>query len=362
MANELITKIKVKLQVKDRFLACIAMMIKWVEDNSIPTAGVTNTTLHYNPNWFFSLSLNEQVGLIAHECMHIALQHPARCFNGKFNTEMYNVAGDMVINRELSNNDYELPPNGLKCPYQFKDMCTEEIYKELVNQGKTPYNPLADLLPPDKEETNELKKILSNALISSKLSNSPSLRSAELQRTIQETFKPKLPWNVLLFRYLNGYKKEDYSWRLPNRRYLDIGYLPSICNTEVLTRINVYMDISGSVDNVLLDKFISELHYCYSTLKPEEIRLNYFSININYTEVITNDWKKYQGYISSDGGTSIKKVIEDINKYKACINIIFTDGMFKTKYIDDSKYPILWVIFDNKNFKPSKGKVIEINT
>lgn len=349
-----ITKIKVKLQIKDRFLACIAMMIDWVPDTSISTASVSNTKLYYNPSWFGNLSIDEQVGLIAHECMHIALQHPTRCYSGNFHQPTYNMCADMVINRELIHNKYELPPGGVTCPPMYNNLCTEEIYKELEQIDD--YE--SDLVKPSKEEDRELKKIMSSALMGSK--GSYSLKNSEIQRSLESLFKPKLPWTVLLHRYVNGYIREDYLYKKPNRRYLDIAYLPSINDTDSLTRINVYIDVSGSIDNTLVNKFLSEVKGIFNNYKPEEIRINLFSIHIDKTVSITSEWKDIE--VTSGGGTKIIDVIDDINKYRACISIIFTDGEFNPSYISNSKYPILWVIHDNsREFKPSKGKVIEID-
>mgnify|MGYP002624960980 CR=1 FL=1 len=77
MAELDLAKLKVKLHLKDPFLGCIAMQVKWKETNT-GTASTTGGTIYYSPSFFEDYDTAEQVAIIAHECMHIALQHTTR--------------------------------------------------------------------------------------------------------------------------------------------------------------------------------------------------------------------------------------------------------------------------------------------
>lgn len=377
MAKLDIAKIKVKLQLKDRFLACIAMMLKWRECTKIHTLATDGIHLLYNPSFFESLSSDEQVGIVAHECMHVALQHPVRCKELGLKHKLYNVCADYVVNDELEKYGYTIPKGGLKCPTVFKGLATEEIYKKMDKSGiSNDIDPEHEDITPeangenkDKEKKtikrlelvkNNIKKILTQAKMLAAGSGSGfSDKNDEFNRLYNELIKPKLPWERILYNYVNGTVQDDFSWRRPNRRYAEIGYLPSISNTDSLTKACVYIDVSGSVDDDLLNKFISEIKKLHNNLHLESIKIGFFSTSIKTSVTMEDTWKPIPNIVSG-GGTRIDPVIEDINNTKPVVAVVLTDGYFDERPINDLKYPVIWCIYDNDNFSPSRGKVIEI--
>lgn len=373
MVDERITKAKIKLGLEDRFLGALAMMLEWREDNNIETMGTNGKEFIYNKDFLDKLQFKELLGVMAHECMHVALAHNIRCYNGRFEPGLYNIAGDYAINQVLVEHNFTLPEGAL-ISREFSGLCTEEIYAILEknnnnnqtsgrgsNKGKggRKYPMQGDILKPESEEDAE--KVKRN-IITAKLSSSDkdfSCASAEFQRNYTDITNPKLPWNVILRRYVNATVNDDYSWRKPNRRFQDV-YLPSLCDGDALTKLNVYMDVSGSVDEKTIGKFLTEIKGFYDNLNIEVLTINTFSTRLNQKIVMTDSWKPVDKNLESFGGTCIGPVIENINDTKAVVNIIFTDGYFNEEPIKESKYPIIWVIYDNHNFDPAKGKVVEI--
>lgn len=374
MVDERITKAKIKLGLEDRFLGALAMMLEWRENNNIDTMGTNGKEFIYNKDFLDKLEFKELLGVMAHECMHVALAHNIRCYNGKFEPELYNIAGDYAINQTLVEHNFTLPEGAL-ISREFSGLCTEEIYAILEknnnnnnqnssrgnNRSKNSrkYPMQGDILKPESDA--EIEKVKRN-IITAKLSSSDkdfSCASAEFQRNYTDITNPKLPWNVILRRYVNATVNDDYSWKRPNRRFQDV-YLPSLCDGDALTKLNVYMDVSGSVDDKTISKFLTEIKGFYDNLAIELLTINTFSTRLNQKIVMTDSWKPVDKNLESFGGTCIGPVIEDINNTKAIVNIIFTDGYFDEDPIQQSKYPIIWVIYDNNNFKPVKGKVVEI--
>ena len=373
MVDERITKAKIKLGLEDRFLGALAMMLEWREDNNIETMGTNGKEFIYNKDFLDKLQFKELLGVMAHECMHVALAHNIRCYNGRFEPWLYNIAGDYAINQVLVEHNFTLPEGAL-ISREFSGLCTEEIYAILEKnnnnnqtsgrgnskgKGGKKYPMQGDILKPESEEDAE--KVKRN-IITAKLSSSDkdfSCASAEFQRNYTDITNPKLPWNVILRRYVNATVNDDYSWRKPNRRFQDV-YLPSLCDGDALTKLNVYMDVSGSVDEKTIGKFLTEIKGFYDNLNIEVLTINTFSTRLNQKIVMTDSWKPVDKNLESFGGTCIGPVIENINNTKAVVNIIFTDGYFNEEPIKESKYPIIWVIYDNHNFDPAKGKVVEI--
>ena len=63
----------------------------------------------------------------------------------------------------------------------------------------------------------------------------------------------------------------DYSWSVPNRRFIDSGlYLPSI-RSEGMGTLAVIIDTSGSVDSDALAAFWSEVREVAAEVEPERI-------------------------------------------------------------------------------------------
>ena len=65
--------------------------------------------------------------------------------------------------------------------------------------------------------------------------------------------------------------RSDYSWSLPNRRFIDTGlYLPSI-RSEGIDTVAVIIDTSGSVDTDALAAFWTEVREIATELQPESV-------------------------------------------------------------------------------------------
>ena len=66
-----------------------------------------------------------------------------------------------------------------------------------------------------------------------------------VEETVRGAHTSTVDWRTLLRRYMTDATKRDYSWSLPNRRFIDSGlYLPSI-RSEGIDTIAVIVDTSG---------------------------------------------------------------------------------------------------------------------
>ena len=76
-----------------------------------------------------------------------------------------------------------------------------------------------------------------------------------IAETVEAAHRNTLDWRPLLRRYMTDTATRDYSWSVPNRRFIDSGlYLPSI-RSEGMGAIAVIIDSSGSVDRDTLAVF-----------------------------------------------------------------------------------------------------------
>ena len=92
-----------------------------------------------------------------------------------------------------------------------------------------------------------------------------------VEETIRDAHTSTLDWRTLLRRYMTDAARSDYSWSLPNRRFIDSGlYLPSI-RSEGIDTVAVIIDTSGSLDAQALAAFWTEVRDIATELRPETV-------------------------------------------------------------------------------------------
>ena len=94
-----------------------------------------------------------------------------------------------------------------------------------------------------------------------------------VEETVRGAHGSTVDWRTLLRRYMTDASKSDYSWSLPNRRFIDSGlYLPSI-RSEGIDTIAVIVDTSGSLPAGTLAEFWAEVREIASEIQPERVIL-----------------------------------------------------------------------------------------
>ena len=94
-----------------------------------------------------------------------------------------------------------------------------------------------------------------------------------VEETVRGAHASTVDWRSLLRRHMTDGAKRDYSWSVPNRRFIDSGlYLPSI-RSEGIDAIAVIVDTSGSLDPLTLAAFWSEVREVATEIEPERVVL-----------------------------------------------------------------------------------------
>ena len=92
-----------------------------------------------------------------------------------------------------------------------------------------------------------------------------------IAETVEAAHRSTLDWRPLLRRYMTDTAKRDYTWSVPNRRFIDSGlYLPSI-RSDGMDAIAVIIDSSGSVDRDTLAAFWAEIRLVAAEIEPERV-------------------------------------------------------------------------------------------
>ena len=370
--NTALSKAKIQLMAShdSAFFTTLCFSLRHVWDISTPTAKTNGLEIRYNPNFFLSLNVRQQVFLLIHEAMHVAYMHMLR--QGTRDHAKWNYACDFVINGQLIDRGFEMPPGGLH-DNKYRDMSAEQIYDILPQPPSN--SPLLDLGLPSEgpgEEGQEqgqgqpleeaIQDILVRAQLQSKMAgDKPGTIPGEIEISLNKLLDPKLPWHRLLAKYLNKYAKNDYSWRKPSRRYFPKHYLPALYSEHIMDLVFA-VDTSGSVSDEDFNRFISEVAGVLRMMKPEQITLIQFDTEIKAVDKIQHLQDLYKVKFTGRGGTRIESVIEYINQNKSQVLLVFTDGDFHIPSIT-TKTDLVWLINNNHRFTYPQGKVIhyEIN-
>jgi len=331
------------------------LKLEWTD--KVPAAAVDGINVFINENFWMNLSEAERVGLLWHEVWHVAYDHLSRGDIFPDHTR-FNKAADYAININAAKDGITLPAGGL-LDSKYANQSTEEIYYQL------PPTPEDDKFDGDIISTNDPKvqaKVEKNivaAAVAAKQAEAWSNVPSEIKVKVTKLLSPKLPWNVLLHRYVNGFANDDYSYRRPNRKYQPELYLPTLFN-ESLKNVSVAVDTSGSVSQKDFDAILSELKGLQLQMEPEVLKVLGFDTRI-HTEVTINSATPVESLeFNGRGGTNLEEVFEWAEKEKPTIMIIFSD--MHVRIPAKPSFPVMWLCINNSEFTCDYGRIVHFGT
>lgn len=366
------TKVKLMDTPDSVFFTTVCFSLKHTWDESIPTAMTNGLELRINPQFFMRLSEPERVFLLLHEVGHVIFLHCTPRIGNRC-PDLWNQAGDYVINAILKERKFQMPEGGLY-DAQYDGMSTEQVYDLLqANPSKKPL-PMQDVVigpmpggqDPGKdgkapmtaqEIDNQITDILVRAATQSKLAgDKPGTIPGAVEIFLDRLLNPKLPWQTILRRFLNEQIKDDYSWQRPNRRFFPDIYLPSP-HSEGLTHLAFAVDTSGSVSDEDFLRFISEIAGVMRQFKPKKLTLIQFDTRIKSIDEIATVDDLMRVKFSGRGGTHIGEVLDWAEEHRPHALLVFTDGEFRQQ-VRKLKSPLVWLIHGNPRFTGAMGKTI----
>ena len=167
----------------------------------------------------------------------------------------------------------------------------------------------------------------------------------QVEETVKGAHASQLDWRTLLRRYMTDAAKSDYSWSLPNRRFIDSGlYLPSI-RSEGMDAIAVIIDTSGSLPAETLGEFWAELREVAAEIKPESVVVLQVDASVQDAAEYTPDDLPDEIVVKGRGGTDFRPGFEwlDEQGIQPAVCLYFTD-MECSRYPDDEPaFDVVWV-------------------
>ncbi len=286
-----ISQAKAKLLVDYPYFGTLASKLELVVNDNIEAFKCDGKTLEYNDDYLRALEIGEIEFMLANGAMHKTLSHESR--KKKRSGWLWQMATDMAINDMLVENGLELP-YGAQYRVRFRGMYAEEIYEELKSDMIRQEDNLeyeADDSEDVQKNTDETQKErpeqtqeeLQEAILQEQLWAEEAIsllagevKKGEAPKAIERFFTlenfGKIDWREELKVAIDRFHKDDYMLIPPSKKFLYLGiYLPSCVSNRL--KLVIAVDSSASVDEQLLNEFLSEINFLMSLVGNYEITL-----------------------------------------------------------------------------------------
>jgi len=180
----------------------------------------------------------------------------------------------------------------------------------------------------------------------------------EILRILDELLNPKLPWQVILQKFLDQRVHEEYSWARRNRRYPLDTYMPSL-HSYGLGHLTFAIDTSGSIDDEELQEMLSEIKGVQQVFNPEYMTIIDCDAKIHQVYTIDQTTDILSLKFHGGGGTSFQPVLDYVEEHPTQALIYFTDLHGETD-LNPVNYPILWIC--NSDHRPANiGETVYVD-
>ncbi len=163
--------------------------------------------------------------------------------------------------------------------------------------------------------------------------------------TVRNAHASTLDWRTLLRRYMTDAASRDYSWSVPNRRFIDSGlYLPSI-RSEGIDTIAVIIDTSGSLPAQTLAWFWAELREIAAEIRPERVFVLQVDAALRDAAEYSADDLPEEITLKGRGGTDFRPGFEwlDEQGIQPSVCLYFTDMECSSYPEAEPVFPVIWV-------------------
>jgi predicted metal-dependent peptidase len=356
--KERMQNLRLSILLKSPFWGHLLSYTPFRESKEIPTFATNGQEILFNPDFSATLTDPEVRGVILHEIMHIVFMHPLRIkFQKNIDRYLWNIAGDMIINREIDNLDNQkfwcLPKDKVVCPKEWEHFTTEQIYKELLQKPKS-YSPFDELLPSksDKPQTQQEDEI--TIRVSSAIEHATDKNQGNIPGSIRRNLavihetRNRPTWDEYFLQIITkALGDSEYSFRNPCKTFLQVDRIFPRPISKSCGEIAIVIDTSGSISEKDLSKYIGEFLFIISRYRPELVHLLYCDAAIQGVE--SHPWQGFDvdqlsKHAPGGGGTSFLPPFEYLTKegINPLILVYFTDteGDFPPIAPD---YPVVWV-------------------
>jgi predicted metal-dependent peptidase len=350
-ARKKILKARIALISEQPFFGALALRLKMVEDNSIPTLAVDGQHVFYNAEFILGLSHSLVKSAVAHEVGHCVFEHIAR--RGDRDPQKWNMAGDYIINGTIKDAGFELG-DGWLYNAAYTPMTSDHVYTLIPDQPKgggksgvpgvgQPGGGLCDIrqanTAKDASSVDEWKIATVQAANAAKQAGK---LPATLERFVHDLVNPKADWRAQLRRFITEISRNDYSWQRPKKMMIPHGvYLPTLYD-QSMGIVVVVGDDSGSIGGPIQTAFCAEINAIRDSVRP--IKTIYISCDarINHTQ----EFDQHEPFVfisKGGGGTDFRPPfdwLEEQGITPACL--IYLTDLYGPAPNVPPDYPVIW--------------------
>ena len=380
----------INLMTQEPFFARILRTVDKVRSNVIPTAGVLakdgDIKMWWNPKFVAGLQPSEVIGLLKHECFHLAFEHTTtRRMDPHI---IHNYATDLAINSHIP--EKELPKGGLvpgvafdeltpadeakmgpeavarynkvsakiasmpackSSEWYFAELMDDDEVKEAIQQeaksgrgqggdgdgdgeGDGPAMPGAmddhegwDELSDEERELvkGKIRQAVTDAVSECDKSGRWGTIGSEMRAKLREMVSKDVPWQAVLKQFCGMTKRANRrsNVRRLNRKYT--GIHPGT-QRDYTSSIAVYIDQSGSVGGEELELLFGELR---NLARYTEFTVYHFDTVVDTdSETVWRKGKTPETHRTRCGGTDFTAPTKHANKNSNRFDgyLILTDG------------------------------------
>jgi predicted metal-dependent peptidase len=403
--NKLVSA-RTRLILDKPFLGALVLRLPMVEGDPswCDTTYSDGKTFYYNADFIHSLNVEQTQFALSHEALHCALSHFHR--RGHRIKSRWDLACDYAVNPLLIN-DGLTPTPGTAYLDEYTGMTAEEIYPCLDdeedeqeqdsdtddNNGNSGQNS-GDSGDDDKENDDhgdadkdssgkkneeddhgdgpansqnnngkasggapqpqpmseqQLEDLdtqwQSRLAAAAQTAHQRGQLGGDMARLVDFLLQPRLPWRMLLQRYMSMTARDDYSYSRPSSRRGNPAVYPSMRSSE--TSVVVVVDTSGSISEDEINEFMTEIDAIKSHVRA---RITLLACD---TELDTGcpwyfePWDEFSQDIEihGGGGTNFTPPFEWLETQDRAPDLLvyFTDarGIFPKV---EPMYPVLWLV------------------
>lgn len=287
------------------------------------------------------------------------------------------MATDIAINDMLLANGMQMP-YGAQYRKRFSGMYAEEIYAELKADILRDDEDLEyeadnseDVNPNSKNQEQEQpsQQQIQEELLAEQLAAEEAIalleqkmQMGEAPKSIERFFELKgvgsVDWRRELQEAIERFYKDDYTLIPPSKKLLYQGvYLPS--NTSNTLRLVIAIDSSRSVDEVLLNQFLSEVDFLMQVVPRYHIDLLVCDDTI-HSHTTFESGEILSVNVIGGGGTDFRPVFAYVEKHLQDVKLLlyFTDldGFFPK---EAPSYKVKWIASQEKEVPFGEVVVLE---
>jgi predicted metal-dependent peptidase len=387
--RELLITARIGLLLKASFFGNLATRLKLVNaDEWCATAATDGRNFYYNTRFIKMLRPKEIEFLFGHEVLHCVYDHFGR--RGDRDPQIFNIANDFCVNSDLKKHNVGEFITSVPCLYdaKYEGKSSEEIYDDLMknalkinlsalisklldehldgegeDEGNSDGEGDQDGKGPKRltaEERQQIKDEIKEAVLAAAQASDAGSIPAGVKRMIQDLTEPKMDWREMLRMQLESTIKSDFTWMRSSRRgwHMD-AVMPGLKNDDMID-IAIAIDASGSISEVMLKDFLSEIQGIMNDFSSYRIHVVTFDTECyNPRQYDSDNLDSICDYeISGGGGTDFTAVFDYLKEEEIEPKrlIVFTDGYPFGSWGDENYADTLWILHGTTSIVPPWGQ------